>query len=385
MKHWIQWALILSGLWWSLPLWAEPSLPLERLTLPPGFHIEIFAQVPGARQMAVTPDGRHVFVGTRNADKVYVVNDADLDGVANSVQIFAEGLTQPNGVAMFQNDLYVAEVSRILRYADVEKMLKEKAATPDIKPTAEVVTDTLPKEAHHGWKFIRFSPEGWLYVPVGAPCNVCLSQNPEFATILRMRPNGQDREIYARGVRNTVGFDWDAAGTLWFTDNGRDWLGDDSPPDELNHAPEKGMDFGFPYYYGKSVPDPVYAKQKLDLKFTPPALELPAHVAPLGMSFYTGTLFPVEYHQQILIPEHGSWNRSQKIGYQVLLVRVKNGSVEEHRPFISGWLHQGEVWGRPVATLVMPDGAVLISDDFAGVIYRVTYQPVDEQKAKEPN
>jgi glucose/arabinose dehydrogenase len=214
-----------------------------------------------------------------------------------------------------------------------------------------------------------------LYVPVGAPCNVCEREDPRFASIQRMRPDGTGQETFARGVRNTVGFDWDpSTKELWFTDNGRDWLGDDLPPDELNHAPGKGLHFGFPYRHGKEIPDPEFGKKIMNEEFVPPAWELGPHVAALGMRFYIGAMFPEKYRGQIFIAEHGSWNRSTPIGYRVTLVRIESGRATGYEVFAEGWLSEGRAWGRPVDLLVMPDGALLVSDDKAGSIYRISYE-----------
>ncbi|HAT6979716.1 TPA: sorbosone dehydrogenase family protein [Legionella pneumophila] len=344
------------------------DLPLNLLKYPAGFTVSIYAQpVVDAREMALGSKDI-VFVGSRNAGKVYAVIPDKKNSHGTRVLTIASGLNMPNGVAFHQGSLYVAEVGRILRFDNIESNLNNPP-----KPT--VVTTKLPKEKAHGWRFISFGPDGRLYIGVGAPCNVCLMDDPHYATIMRMEADGQNLEVYAKGIRNTVGFDWDPIHhNLWFTDNGRDWLGDDLPPDELNVAPRKGMDFGFPYCYGKSTADPVYGKLHPCSEFTPPVYEFPAHVAPLGMSFYTGKLFPSNYWGLIFISEHGSWNRSHKIGYQVITAKIKNNHVTEVKPFISGWLQGEKAWGRPVDTLVMPDGALLISDDYANVIYRVSYQ-----------
>ncbi|WP_106225813.1 PQQ-dependent sugar dehydrogenase [Legionella pneumophila] len=344
------------------------DLPLNLLKYPAGFTVSIYARpVVDAREMALGSKDI-VFVGSRNAGKVYAVIPDKKNSHGTRVLTIASGLNMPNGVAFHQGSLYVAEVGRILRFDNIESNLNNPP-----KPT--VVTTKLPKEKAHGWRFISFGPDGRLYIGVGAPCNVCLMDDPHYATIMRMEANGQNLEVYAKGIRNTVGFDWDPIHhNLWFTDNGRDWLGDDLPPDELNVAPRKGMDFGFPYCYGKSTADPVYGKLHSCSEFTLSVYEFPAHVAPLGMSFYTGKLFPSNYWGQIFISEHGSWNRSHKIGYQVITAKIKNNHVTEVKPFISGWLQGEKAWGRPVDTLVMPDGALLISDDYANVIYRVSYQ-----------
>lgn len=287
---------------------------------------------------------------------------------ADQVLTVASGLNSPNGVAFREGSLYVAEINRILRFDDVADNLSGAR-----KPA--VVTDALPHETHHGWKFIAFGPDGWLYVPVGAPCNICAPDPKRHANIMRMKPDGTGLEVFATGVRNSVGFDWDPRdGTLWFTDNGRDGLGDDSPSCELNHAPKAGMNFGFPYCHEGDVADPVFGDKRPCRDFTPPVAKLGAHVAPLGMRFYTGKMFPSSYANRIFIAEHGSWNRAQKIGYRVVAVDARDGTKVKREVFAEGWLQGEESWGRPVDVLVMPDGALLLSDDQAGAIYRISYQ-----------
>jgi glucose/arabinose dehydrogenase len=262
----------------------------------------------------------------------------------------------------------VAEVHRILRFPKIETHL-EKPGLP------QVVYDQYPKDRAHGWKFIRFGPDGRLYVPVGAPCNVCKSDNPIYASITRLNRDGSGFEIFAHGVRNTVGFDWNpATGELWFTDNGRDWLGDDQPPDELNYAPIQGLHFGFPFCHGGIIADPEYGSARSCKQYTPPAMALGAHVAALGMRFYTGRMFPTNYRNQIFIAEHGSWNRSEKVGYRISLVKLSGNKAVSYEPFATGWLTGSLAWGRPVDLLVMPDGSLLVSDDKNGVIYRITYK-----------
>jgi glucose/arabinose dehydrogenase len=337
------------------------SLHLDQIRLPPGFKISVFNDhVPGARSMALSPNGV-LFVGTRDQGVVYAIRDG-------KTYTIAQGLNMPNGVALKDGSLYVAEIQRVIRFDDIEKKLEHP-------PTPVIVNAHFHTETHHGWKFIRFSPDGkWLYVPVGAPCNVCLQKDPTYAAILRMHPDGSGLEIFANGVRNTVGFDWDPhTQELWFTDNGRDMLGDDLPPDELNHAPDKGMHFGFPYCHAGTIADPEFGTQKSCADFTPPAQPLGAHVASLGMRFYTGKKFPDEYRDQIFIAEHGSWNRSKKSGYRITLVRLKNGKVASYEPFATGWLQGEENWGRPVDLQLTPEGDLLVSDDFAGAIYKITY------------
>jgi glucose/arabinose dehydrogenase len=342
------------------------DLPLDNIRLPPGFAIDSYAEdVPGARSLARGPDGI-VFVGTRGG-KVYALVDPNHDQRADRVVTLAEGLFLPNGVAFQNNSLYVAEVNRILRYDDI-------AARLDDPPAPVVVSDAFPDTAVHGWKFIAFSPDGKLYVPVGAPCNACVPPSPDFAAIHRMNPDGSGLELYAAGIRNTVGFDWDPlTGELWFTDNGRDFLGENLPPDELNIAPAPGLDFGFPYCYGENVPDPDLNAGGSCAGYVPAALPLPAHVASLGMRFYTGEMFPDNYKNQVFIAEHGSWNRIVPTGYRVSLVRRENATPVSYEVFAEGWLQGRSAWGRPVDVLVMPDGALLVSDDLAGAVYRISY------------
>jgi glucose/arabinose dehydrogenase len=344
------------------------ALPLEQIKLPPGFEIGIYASdVPNARSMALSPSGT-LFVGTRSAGNVYAIVDRNGDFKPDDVITVARGLNSPNGVAFRDGALYVAEVNRVLRFDNIEHRL-----TSSSQPV--VVTDKFPSDRHHGWKFMRFGPDGLLYVPVGAPCNICERNPDRYAVIMRMHPDGTGLETFARGIRNTVGFDWHPdTKELWFTDNGRDWLGDDRPPDELNHAPRPGMHFGFPYCHGGMIRDPEFGSRHPCSEFTPPVQNLDPHVAALGMRFYTGTTFPAEYHNQIFIAEHGSWNRTEPVGYRVTLVRLDGNRAVSYEPFAEGWLQAGRPWGRPVDVLVMPDGSLLVSDDLADVIYRIRYK-----------
>jgi glucose/arabinose dehydrogenase len=344
------------------------SLNMERIRLPEGFGIEVYAgDLPGARSLALSPSGT-LFVGTRRQGAVYAVTDADGDRRAERKFVIARGLNSPNGVALRGGDLYVAEIQRVIRFADIESRLSSPGP-------AEVVNDDFPDRDWHGWKFIRFGPDGKLYVPVGAPCNVCLEDDPRFAAILRMDPDGRNLEIFARGVRNTVGFDWHPeTGELWFTDNGRDWLGDDQPPDELNRAPARGLHFGFPYVHGTDVADPVFGQRVRTVKIEPPVQELGPHVAALGMRFYTGKTFPSAYRGRIFIAEHGSWNRSEPIGYRITQVRLEGNRAVDYTVFADGWLSGDEPWGRPVDVEVAGDGSLLVSDDYAGVVYRIYYR-----------
>ena len=345
---------------------AADELPLDRITLPPGFRIEVYAEgVEGARSLALG-DGV-VYAGTMRAGKVWAVRDRNDDQRAETVTVVDDGLVMPNGVAWRDGSLWVAELTRVLRYDDLDEHL-------DKPPEPVVVKDGLPSERHHGWKFIRFGPDGKLYVPVGAPCNICERELP-FTAIHRMNPDGSGFEPFALGMRHTVGFDWHPVSrVLWFTDNGRDLLGDDVPPDELNRAPSAGLHFGYPYCHAGEIADPEFGAKKPCSETTPPARKLGPHVAAIGMRFYTGTQFPEKYRNQIFIAEHGSWNRSKKIGYRVMLVTLDaEEKVTSYEPFAEGWLQGQESWGRPADVQVMPDGALLVSDDQAGVIYRISY------------
>jgi glucose/arabinose dehydrogenase len=344
------------------------SLPLHKLQLPPGFKISVFAEVDNARSLASSPSGI-IFVGNRNGDKVYAVQDKNGDHVADKKWVIASGLNMPNGVAFHKGDLYVAEDTRILRFRNIESRL-------DNPGEPEIVKADFPKQNGHGWKYIAFGPDEKLYVPVGAPCNICNREEDIYASITRMNADGSNFEVYAKGVRNTVGFTWHpTTKALWFTDNGRDMLGDDIPSCELNVATKKGLHFGYPFCHEGSVPDPEFGKLRSCDEFVKPVAKLGAHVAPLGLKFYTGSAFPEEYKNKLFIAEHGSWNRTKKSGYVIKLVTLDGEQAVNQSAFISGWLDEKsqQVWGRPVDVLVHTDGSLLISDDKANVIYRVSY------------
>jgi len=339
---------------------------LNRVKLPEGFRISVFAEVPDARSMCWGENGT-LFVGNRDGDKVFAVVDNDNDGKADKVHILDRNLTKPCGVAFRNGSLYVAEISRILRYDSIESRLSNP-------PAPVIVYDKFPTEKHHGWKYIAFGPDGKLYVPVGAPCNICNNKNPIYASITRMNADGTGLEIFARGVRNSVGFAWHPeTKELWFTDNGRDMLGDDVPNCELNHAPKAGMHFGYPFCHQGDMLDPEFGKGQDCKKFIPPAQLMGPHVAPLGMRFYTGTMFPAEYKNRIFIAQHGSWNRSTPVGYRVMVATVENSKITKYESFADGWLQGTSVSGRPVDIEIAKDGAILISDDKSGAIYRITY------------
>ena len=363
--------LVLAGMFFSMPVAAEKELPIQLIKLPPGFKIDIYASnVLNAREMTLGPDGI-IFVGTHAAGNVYAVVDNDKDQKADEVVTIIQGLRSPNGVAYRDGALYVAEINRVLRFDNIARTFRKF-------PRRTVINSQFADEGHHGWKFIAFGPDGLLYVPVGMPCNVCEREDDlRFGSIMRMNPDGTNLKLFARGIRNTVGFDWHPeTRELWFTDNGRDWLGDNFPPDELNRVPKGGLHFGFPYCNGDQIPDPEFGQKYACKNFVAPAMTLGPHVASLGMRFYTGSMFPQEYRNHIFIAEHGSWNSSKPVGYRLTNVFVdKNGKAVKYATFAEGWLYGGKVWGRPVDVLVMPDGALLVSDDFSNAIYRISYSP----------
>ncbi|MBI2370718.1 MAG: sorbosone dehydrogenase family protein [Deltaproteobacteria bacterium] len=347
------------------PLTAKPAheIPLDRIKLPPGFQISLWAEgLPNARSITLGSKGL-VFVSSRVAGNVYAVVDK---GDRREVKIIAKGLHRPNGVAFRGGALYVAELSRILRFDNIEDRL-------DNPPAPVVIFDRLPKDEPHGWKFLAIGPDGKLYFNVGAPCNIC-EPPPTHALIARINLDGTGYEVFARGVRQSVGFDWHpVTRELWFTDNGRDWLGDDVPSDELNHAPRPGMHFGYPYCHQGDLPDPEFGRNRSCGEFTPPVVKLGPHVAGLGMRFYTGDMFPPEYRNRIIIAQRGSWNRTKKLGYRLMQVDLSGGRPR-YEVFAEGWLQGEAFWGRPVDVQVMPDGALLVSDDNAGALYRITYK-----------
>ncbi len=343
------------------------AAPLDRLKVPPGFHVSIYSdQVPNAREMALGTRGT-VFVGSFRKGNVYALTGMDANGRAEHVYVIAKGLKMPVGVAFRDGALYVSAVSRILKFPDIEARLADP-------PKPVVVTDKLPDKTHHGWKFIAFGPDDKLYVPIGAPCNIC-DAGPDFAKIIRMDPDGKNWQTVATGVRNSVGFDWQpGTHTFWFTDNGRDMMGDDIPADTLNRVDRLGQNFGYPYCHAGNVPDPEYGKGRSCSEFSQPALRLGAHVAALGMRFYVGRMFPAKYHDAIFIAEHGSWNRTLKDGYRVVVVHVdKDGKAGAWKPFLTGFLDGQKTLGRPVDVQPLRDGSLLVSDDYNGVIYRITY------------
>jgi glucose/arabinose dehydrogenase len=343
--------------------------PVNNLKVPAGFHVSVYSsKVPTARAITLGKKGT-VFVGSMNAGKVYALTDSDHDGRADKVRVIASDLTLPVGVAFHDGDLYVSANSRIVVLRDIEDHL-------DDPPKPEVVTDKLPSKRHHGWRYIGFGPDGRLYVSIGAPCNICEPSKP-YARIISMKTDGSDWKTVAKGVRDSVGFTWQpGTDKLWFTDNGRDMMGDHQPSDELNRVDHAGQNFGFPYCHAGDIPDPKYGKGHSCSDYTAPVLKLGPHVAALGLRFYTGDMFPSKYHDALFIAEHGSWNSSKKVGYRVMVVRFKNGKIDQSsdKPFLTGFLEGQKAWGRPVDVQPMPDGSLLVSDDKAGAIYRVTYK-----------
>ncbi len=349
------------------------EVQLDKLKLPEGFSIEVYANVNNPRQMTLGDDGT-VYVGSMNkaGGRIYAVLNPNNAPKASEVVVITGGLKTPSGVTYKDGDLYVAAISRIYRYNDIANNIKS-GNKPDI------ITSKLPTRTHHGWKFIEFGADGLLYIPIGAPCNIC-EPKEIFASIHRMDVNNPDKpfELYASGIRNTVGFDWDPVlGDLWFTDNGRDAMGDEMPADELNRITKKGMHFGYPYIHQGDTPDPKFGIGKSPDDYAPPAQNLAPHAGAIGMTFYKGDMFPDTFKNNIIIAEHGSWNRSDEAGHtghMLTLVTVENGEAVKYEPFITGWLQNNEAWGRPADVLELKDGSLLIADDEANVIYRVSYK-----------
>jgi glucose/arabinose dehydrogenase len=343
---------------------AADKLPTAKLKLAPGFNIEVYASgMPNARSLALGDKGT-VFVGSRLVDKVYAI--VNKDG-KREVKILASGLYRPNGVAFHNGTLYIAELSKISKIEHVEDVL-------DNPPKPTVIYDNLPKDEAHGWKFIAIGPDNKLYIPVGQPGNNVLHDDAH-GQIRRINLDGTGAEVVALGVRNSVGFDWSPeTKQLYFTDNGRDWLSEDLPNDELNRVTKVGEDFGAPYCYQGDVPDPEFGWGHSCSEFTPPVGLMGPHAAALGMRFYTGNMLPKSFKNEIIVARHGSWNRSKKFGGDVVVVRLdKEGKVKSIDPIVSGFLQDNSYIGRPVDVLQMKDGSMLISDDWNGAVYRLTY------------
>jgi len=345
---------------------ASDGIDLSGFKLPKGFRISVYAsQVDAARSMAVSDSGI-VYVGSRKAGKVYALVPRGDKQTAEVVTI-ASGLENPIGVTLLNGALYVGEISRVIRFDNIDKRYAQK-------PSYEVVKVDLPDDKWHGEKVIKAGPDGKLYIPVGAPCNVCDTDETKHAKIYRMNADGSGLEEYARGIRNTVGFAFHpTTKALWFTDNGRDEMGDNTPSCELNIAPKAGLHFGFPYCHGGVVPDPAFAKGRSCEEFVAPVAKLGPHVAPLGLTFYTGKQFPEAYRNNVYVAEHGSWNRTTKSGYSVRLITLYDSKVVSDTAFIDGFLRGAEVVARPVDVVTLADGSMLVSDDFGGRVFRVTY------------
>lgn len=339
---------------------------LSYLKVPEGFAVTYFAkEVPGARSLTAGGTGV-VYVGSRPQKAVYALEDSDRDGRAETRYTVASGLNHPNGVAYHNGDLYVAEIGRILVFRGIDTSYRNN-------PAYDVIYDRLPKDTHHGWRYIRIGPDSKLYIGIGAPCNVCSVEDP-FAAIARLNLDGTGFEVVQRGIRNTVGFDWNPSdGSLWFTDNGRDQMGDDTPPDELNRSTGTPGYFGFPFCHGNGITDPQFNKGENCAIHTSPKAVLGPHVAALGFRFYRGSQFPDEYKSKVIIAEHGSWNRSVPIGYRLMTVDIQGEKAENYKEFVTGWLEGEEAKGRPVDVLELKDGSILVSDDLQGAVYRITY------------
>jgi len=345
------------------------DIDLSLLKIKQGFAISIFAEdLDAPRQMAEGHQGT-IFVGEKSGQIIALV-DSDKNGQVDSKRLIASNLTYATGVSMFNGDLYFSEISKIWKIIAIEDWLK---ANIEGMPEKVLVTDELPDDKWHGWKWLKHDAAGGLYLNVGAPCNVCLSDNSKHASILKFHNN--QWEYVAKGVRNSVGFDFHPiSNKLFFTDNGRDWLGDDSPSCELNRVDINGMFYGFPYKHAVNMVDPEFGQISSGYNFIDPILELGAHVAPTGIAFYNGFSFPDNFRNTLFITLHGSWNRSQKVGYKVLRVEIDEaGEVIAVEDFITGWLQGQTVIGRPSAPFVLSDGSLLISDDQANVIYRITH------------
>ena len=344
------------------------EIPLNTLKLPPGFKIEVYASgIPGAREMAMGDNGK-IYIGTRGIGRIYEVSN---NGKERSSRIVVDKLVQPSGVAYKNGSLYVMAIDKVLRYDGISK-------NPTVAPVDMTSKFNLPPEQHHNWKYLAFGPDGKLYVPFGAPCNICELPTPEYAQIRRYNPDGSGMEVLATGVRNTQGFDWHpVTKQLWFTNHGRDWMGDDKPNDTLNILTSKGENFGFPYCHEGNMPDDKVIKPNACEGVTKPVALLGAHAAAMGITFYTGNMFPAEYKNVAFIARKGSWNRNVKSGYDVVTVKADaNGKNAKITPFITGFMNSADqsFWGRPTFFLQMPDGSMLLTDEQLGAIYRITYK-----------
>jgi glucose/arabinose dehydrogenase len=348
---------------------AASEIPVDKLKVPRGFKVELWASgLPGGRAMALTDDGKKVYVGTRTIGRVYEVTDA---GDKRTVRIVVDKLTQPAGVAFKDGALYVFAIDKVLKYDGI-------AGNPNTQPQDLTAKFDLPPQQHHNWKYVAFGPDGKLYVPFGSPCNIC-EPPKEYGQIRRYNADGSGREVIATGVRNSVGFDWHPkTGELWFSDHGRDWMGDNGPSDELNRLAKPGAFFGFPYCHANGVLDSEFKKKDACKGVTMPVLLTGAHAATMGVKFYTGKMFPKEYQNTMFVARKGSWNRTKPNGFDVVNVRVgADGKDAKMTPFLTGFSESKEsykFWGRPAYVAQMPDGALLVSDEQVGAIYRVSYE-----------
>lgn len=362
--------ILVTLLTFSLNISTYADNILSNVSLREGFTIEYYYKIPKVRAMKYLGNG--ILITGTKGNSVFMIIDTNMDFKGDIHRVLHSELDLPVGVDVYNGDLYISSVDKIVKIRDILKYTNFQNI-----PKLETIFDKYPKDRAHGWKFIRFGPDGKLYVPVGAPCNVCLRKERIFSTITRINPDGSGFEIFAEGVRNTVGFDWDPeTGYMWFSENGRDWMGDDLPPDEINIAKFKGGHYGFPFIHGSSIPDPEFSKlTNLKLfNFIKPVWELPAHVAPLGIRFYRGTNFPNYYKNSLLIAEHGSWNRSSKIGYRVSLLRLDKDRKPIEYIILVNFLKGETFYGRPVDIELLEDGSILISDDHYGNIFRVFYK-----------
>ncbi len=341
------------------------NLPLEKIKLPPGFSIQLWATIPDAKSLAIGKQGT-VFVSSKTTGSIYAISQSD--GKEKQVRIIANGLKSPSGITYHEGTLYVTALNRIFRFDQIENNL-------DQINEPVIIYDNLPKESFHSTRYMAVGHDNLLYISVGAPCDACEADPMRYALIARLNPNGSNFEVYAQGIRNSLGFDWHPkTHELWFSDIGRDWMGEDLPPDELNYAATQGLHFGFPNCHAGKILDPKYGAKRGCDKSQAPIAELEPHVSPHGIKFYSGRMFPPEYHDQLIIAEHGSWNRRAPVGFRLQHFQLKNNQIVKKEIFAEGWFNDQKVWGRPTDLLVMPDGALLVSDDLAGAIYRISYQ-----------
>ena len=343
------------------------EIPIDRIKLPPGFKVDVWATgLPGGRAMALGDEGK-IYVGTRALGRVYEVTD---NGKERTVRTVVDKLVQPSGVAFRNGALYVMAINKVLRFDGIEK-------NPTVVATDLTDKFKLPPEQHHNWKYIAFGPDGKLYVPFGGPCNICELPTPEYAQIRRYDPDGSGMEVIARGVRNSVGFDWHpTTKELWFSNHGRDWMGDDQPNDTLNRVRTTGLNFGFPHCHQGDLPDPDVKKADACAGVEKPVALMGPHAATMGVTFYTGEMFPAEYRNVLFNARKGSWNRTKKIGYDVVMVKASaDGKDAAIVPFMTGFMNEADqsFWGRPAYLLQLRDGSLLVSDEQLGAIYRISY------------